>query len=339
MKKLIFVILISLVLVLSFGLIADLMKKDEPSFDLVSVPEKSRAEMIADDSITEDPVIISNIEEFMAIPNGSSRRYELASDIDLSQKQWRPVDFKGSLDGKGHTLSNISIDAYSLGLELSFDGNMKKYKTRFAGLFGVLDGATVKNLNIENISVNIITDSECIFTGLVAGYMNDSLIDNVRVCGKSYLKTNSKCFGIGGFAGYGNGMISNSCVNAQLICIDSNVKEKDEQFMGGAYAAGRIDLNNNEVVIDGYDSDHGYVHNGGLVGMYIHYDEDIKGSICENTVSGRIKFFEDNRDRRAYCEPYVGEMMSWNLEMNKNSNEFTRDEVFEYERDLLPEGF
>ncbi|MDO5441158.1 MAG: hypothetical protein Q4F55_01185 [Bacillota bacterium] len=300
--------------------------------------EEARNLSIADDSITDEYIEIYSPEGLMSIPNGSSRNYVLSADIDMTGNEWAPIDFSGTFDGKGHSISNLFVSGHSQGLDLVYDGNMKVYQTRFCGMFGILDGAVVKDLTINNINYECATGEECVFSGSIAGFMSDALIDNVSVNGTGFLETSSKCFGIGGIAGYGKGEIRNSVANLTLICIDNDAEHRDEQFMGGVYAAGAIDLNNNSITIDGYDSDHGYVHNGGLVGMYIHYyDGCPKGSICGNTVDGRIKFFEDNTDRRAYCEAYVGEMMCWDLDMNKNSNTFTRDEVFEYNVNLMPE--
>lgn len=302
------------------------------------VIEPTRAELIAQDLITEDNIAITLPEELLAIPDGSSRKFYLENDIDMKGLSWTPKDFKGSFDGKDFVIKNLSISGHSSGIAQVYDGNMKVYDTNFCGMFGILDGANIKNFSLENVSFKCATGTGNIFAGAIAGFMNNSVISNVSMKGKGHLETSSKCFGIGGIAGYGNGLIENCSADMQLVCIDNNAKEKDEQFMGGAYAAGRIDLVGNTIIIDGYDSDHGYVHNGGLVGMYIHYDVDEKGHIDNNSVSGRIKFFEDNRDRRAYCAPYGGEMMSWNLTMDKNTQKFTRDEVFEYNVNLLPEN-
>ncbi|MBQ2218340.1 MAG: hypothetical protein II418_05295, partial [Firmicutes bacterium] len=90
--------------------------------------------------------------------------------------------------------------------------------------------------------------------------------------------------------------------------------------------------------IDGYDSDHGYVHNGGLVGMYIIYPKgsSYAGAVVNDHVSGRIRFFEDNRDRRAYCEPYIGEVLQWTYDWGGCTEDFERDEVFTYDEILRP---
>ena len=301
------------------------------------VIEPTRAELIAEDLIEEENIAISLPEELKAIPDGSSRSFYLTNDIDMKGLSWTPKDFKGEFDGKGFAIKNLSVAGHSGGIAQVYDGNMKVYDTSFCGVFGILDGAKVHDFSLENMKFKCATGEGNIFAGSIAGFMNRATVSNVNIKAEGYLETSSKCFGIGGIAGYGNGLIENCTADVQLVCIDNDAKSRDEQFMGGAYAAGRIDLVGNTIIIDGYDSDHGYVHDGGLVGMYIHYDEDVKGHIDHNNVSGRIKFFEDNRDRRAYCAPYGGEMMSWNLTMDGNTQSFTRDEVFEYNINLLPE--
>ncbi len=301
------------------------------------IEEPSRAELIAADRISDASIAIYSAEELMAIPEGTSNSYYLANDIDMGGLIWTPKDFNGHFDGYSHTISNLSIDGCGSGIAQTYDGNMKVYDTSFCGLFGILDGATVENFTLESVSLKCATEYENVFAGIVAGFMNDATVKNINISGTGYLETSSKCFGIGGIAGYGNGLIENCNADITLVCIDNNAEEKDEQFMGGAYAAGYIDIVSNIINIDGYDSDHGYVHNGGLVGMYMQYDVDTTGHIDNNSVNGRIKFFEDNRDRRAYCAPYVGEIVTWTLTMDGNHESFTRDEVFEYTKNLLPE--
>ena len=138
-------------------------------------------------------------------------------------------------------------------------------------------------------------------------------------------------FGVGGIVGYGgNGAILNTYTDTTLICIDHDAENRDEQFMGGAYSAGYIDVNGCSIHIHGYDSDHGYVHNGGLVGMYILYPLgcDYKGYINNTRVEGKITFFEDNTDRRAYCKDFMGEVMNWTYEYVGNSSDFKPDLTF-----------
>lgn len=281
---------------------------------------------------------IYSVDDLMEIKNDPSGSYKLMVDLDLSGIEWTPVAFSGNFDGNDHALLNVSIKKLQEGTRQSYDGNYVAYDTSFCGFFGFLENATVSNLNILGIDIDVKSDRE-VFAGTIAGYMDNGKIENCRVEGQVSVYANTDCFGIGGFAGFGNGSIRNSSNDVTLICVDENTETKDEQYMGGAYASGYIDLDKNDITIRGYDSDHGYVHNGGLVGMYILYPQDdgYRGYITNNHVSGQITFFEDNDDRRAYCEPFCGEIMNWTFDYDGNSDDFTADERFEYDQVLLPQ--
>lgn len=111
--------------------------------------------------------------------------------------------------------------------------------------------------------------------------------------------------------------------------------------MGGAYAAGFLNIRNCKINIDGYDSDHGYVHDGGLVGMYMVYPYDLSltyaGEVLNNEVYGQITFYEDNTDRRAYCKANMGEVMNWTYAYSGFKYDFDANETFDYSVTLLPE--
>ena len=298
---------------------------------------KPSAEKSFEDGLKDGYYIISSPEDLYMMASYQGAKYRLASDIDMEGRNWTPVDFFGELDGAGHTISNLKAEETSGDVRIAYDGNMKRYACEFSGMFGCLDNAYIHDINIINVYVESESEGQCIFSGLLSGWMADSLVENVNISGRADLHTSSKCFGVGGFTGYGKGDIKNSSVDSTLVCVDRDAEHRDEQFMGGAYSAGYINIDHCNIKIDGYDSDHGYVHNGGIVGMYIQYEKAPKGNISYNYVEGRIRFFEDNKDRRAYCAPYGGEMMSWNLAMDGNKSDFKRDEVFDYSQDLYPE--
>lgn len=83
---------------------------------------------------------------------------KLMADIDLKQYEadnWEPIgdgkrigaiaeggQFKGTFDGNGHTISNLKLYATA-------------GKDYAAGLFGVVNGGTVKNFKLENVYVNV----------------------------------------------------------------------------------------------------------------------------------------------------------------------------------------
>lgn len=280
---------------------------------------------------------ISTYEELLSIRDNPSGAYRLTESIDMAGKAWVPVDFSGELDGGGHALLNLEVTAVGPSTAVTYDGNYKTYDTSFAGLFGTLTGASVHDLALWNARVTVEAGAPC-FIGAIAGYTEDSVITNCTVQGVLELTAHDRMFGVGGFVGYGSGTLEGCQGDFTLICTDTDAQTRDEQFMGGAYAAGHLDVKNCSVAIDGYDSDHGYVHNGGLVGMYIFYPAglDFKGEITDNTVTGQITFFEDNTDRRAYCKGFIGEIMNWNFTNRGNTDSFTRNEVFDYTVNLRP---
>ena len=280
---------------------------------------------------------ISTPEELISIKDAPNGKYILAKDIDLAGIDWAPFTFNGILEGNGHTVSNLKITQTGMSERRTYDGNMKEYDTVFAGMFDVIEDAEVRNLTLSGVNIDIASDAPC-FIGSVAGYMGNSKILNCSVEGTLKLMAHDRMFGVGGVAGYGYGRIGDINADITLICIDTDRDTKDEQFMGGVCAAGYPDIVCCNIKIDGYDSDHGYVHNGGLVGLFQFYPEGTEhdAEIGGNHVSGKITFFEDNEDRRAYCDAYIGERMERIEYWWSNSDDFTSNEVFEYDVDLLP---
>lgn len=282
---------------------------------------------------------IRTYEELLKIAEDPYGDYRLMTDIDLKGRSWTPFDFYGSFNGNGHALLNVSVKNTGNTKHVTLDGNRIEYETAVSGFFASLINARVQDLKLLGIDISLNT-AEPTFAGGLAGFMENSTVSGCTVSGKAQLETSGHSFGLGGIAGFGYGTIENTKADMTLICVDTDREYKDEQFMGGAYAAGYIDLRDNTIRIDGYDSDHGYVHDGGLVGMYILYPEDSDhyGFFTGNTVEGKITFFEDNEDRRAYCEAFIGEIMNWSFENDEyfSDAQFLRDEVFDYGTDLMP---
>ncbi len=294
------------------------------------------------------PVSVSNAEEFkeirtpeelMGMADDPSGNYKLMSDIDMSENEWVPFSFSGTFDGNGYSILNLSVKSTGSATKDTYDGNFKVYDTYFSGMFDVLSGAEIKNLNLYNLTVDVESDSPC-FIGSIAGYMEESEITDCSIEARLTLRAHDRMFGVGGVIGYGNGKVERDKADVTLVCIDTDSSTRDEQFMGGVSGAGYPDITETDVKIDGYASEHGYAHNGGLVGMYVLYPQGLtyEGIMDENYVEGKITFYEDNTDRRAYCEPYFGEIMNWTFLYGNMDNDFTRDEVKCYEIDLLPMG-
>lgn len=289
------------------------------------------------ESIAEEFTDISDAEGLLEMRRNPAGAYRLTADIDFSGFEWTPFAFQGTLDGQGYSILNLTVNETGQSLEETFDGNMKVYDTVFSGLFDEMKGAAVSNLHLLNLRIDVETDKPC-FIGGFAGYMENSSIEGCSVQGILQLRAFDRMFGVGGIIGYGCGAISDTSADVTLVCIDTDAANRDEQFMGGVCAAGYPDIKGCNIRIAGFDSDHGYVHDGGLVGMYMFYPKGTKyyGSIKDNFVEGKITFFEDNKNRRAYCNGFIGEIMNWDFENGRNKDQFVRDEVFKYDVDLLP---
>lgn len=83
-----------------------------------------------------------------ASPTGN---YNIMADLDFTGKGWKNTltygNFSGTINGNGHTLSNITVTQNDAG------------KSN-AGLFGTItDSATIKDVKFENVTLNIETGS------------------------------------------------------------------------------------------------------------------------------------------------------------------------------------
>ena len=284
-----------------------------------------------------DTTDISDAASLAAIADAPEEAYRLTADIDLGGADWTPIAFSGRLDGGGHTLYNLHVTNVGGDKRESRDGNLKPYDTEYAGLFSVLENAEITNLQIQGGLVEIAGRSHC-FAALLAGYSDSSVIKNCSVSGRVHMQSGGINAGVAGIIGYGTGKISKCSADVELVFEDNYRDGKCEQFLGGILSSGVGDIQHCKVKIDGYVSCHGYVHNGGLVGMYYHSEgRQKKGNVRYNSVSGQISFFEDNTDRRAYCRDLIGERLTTPKLMNSNTSQFKSNETKDYSKVLSPE--
>ena len=249
------------------------------------------------------PTEIHTPQDLAAIAVDPAGSYILMEDLDMAGEQWPAVDFSGSFDGNGHAILNLTLTEFGTQKPESYDGNRKAYETAYVGLFSTMQNAQVKNLKLLNVRAVIESDEPCFLAG-IAGYAQNSTITDCTVSGVLELRAHDRMFGVGGLVGYGSGSVERCNADVTLICTDTDEATRDEQFLGGIYATGFMDVKDCLVAIDGYVSEHGYAHNGGVTGMYMEYPfgQGKKGYVTGNTVTGKITFFENNTNRRAYCE-------------------------------------
>ena len=83
----------------------------------------------------------------VALDNFEGKTFTLKSDIDLGGHEWTPISisddlsggktFRGTFDGAGHTIYGLTVN-----------------NSEVAGLFGYVYAATIKNVTIENATLN-----------------------------------------------------------------------------------------------------------------------------------------------------------------------------------------
>ncbi|WP_288220048.1 hypothetical protein [uncultured Adlercreutzia sp.] len=150
-----------------------------------------------------DPYLIENASQLAAFRDAvnagddyAGEYIALGSDVDLEDAEWTPIGagtrkssgiaegstpFAGTFDGAGHVISGLKI-ASTQGADFAI------------GLFGILNGATVKNLTVADAEVTV-AQSE--LAGILCGMMaNDATASGVSVSGSVSGKA-----GVGGIAG------------------------------------------------------------------------------------------------------------------------------------------
>ena len=192
------------------------------------------------EGIVNDPYIIAtplHLFQFATFVNANNtnfnnKQYKVVADIDLSDygktfndgAGWVIIghtsQFRGVFDGNGHKILNlyINIDTNSL---------------RYAGLFGTIYNATIKNLDVVDAEINYVstsTTSSYPYVGGLTGYgSGTSSITNCYFTGSITASGISMIY-VGGIAGHTQGssatnpfVVSNCSFSGTLHGISSNV--------------------------------------------------------------------------------------------------------------------
>ena len=163
--------------------------------------------------------VIDNLTEWKLINDNPNQNYMLNTDLDFSvepiERNIITKDFKGKLNGNGHTLKNIIIN------NSSYKGFFNSYVT----------GGIIENLNVENF----VKGGETTYSGFIYYPRSGSVIDNVHlknveVDGVKY---------VGGLVSYAYGSsavtIKNSSVTNVKVVVPGD-KEIVDVYAGGLAA-------------------------------------------------------------------------------------------------------
>ncbi len=125
-------------------------------------------------------------------PDYARNSVNAAADGDPVKWYTYGGSFKGTFDGNGHKISNIYQNTWQL--KGNYSGN---YWNAAMGLFGYVNGGTVKNLTVEEFS----SDGEFTPTGVIAAYAANATFENIAIVNcnpRVYNTGNGGIVGIGG---------------------------------------------------------------------------------------------------------------------------------------------
>ena len=153
----------------------------------------------------EDPYQVASVQDLQLVAEKvnagdaayAAAHYKLTANIDLSNVAWTPIGtkdsaFKGTFDGDGKIISNLTINDVQL---------------ENAGLFGyMLTPAKLKNVTVSNASV-----TGKAHVGVIAGSAWLGTVEDCTVTGKITVTGNYK---VGGMFGQGYATLTNCSVKA-----------------------------------------------------------------------------------------------------------------------------
>lgn len=165
--------------------------------------------------------------------------FKLTADIDLNHHEWKPIgsnyQFKGTFDGQNHTVSN-----------------MKCTTSQCAGLFGLLNGATVQDVTVSG-SVSFAATTEVGYLGGIAGNVVSSTITGcTNRCTVSATGNEHQSY-VGGIAGY---VLNQDTGGTSTLSGNTNtgsVSPNEHQFSraGGIIGSAVSNVSNSSITLTG----------------------------------------------------------------------------------------
>lgn len=244
----------------------------EGNTDLAEDEDKSANQPVALADLTSSPPLkenatfnITSAGELLWVAEQASGGYtfknetvQLMNDIDLEGASWTGIGynlnnyFAGTFNGNNHVISNFKAEGSVNSFTIL---NAPRHTT---GLFGVCSEAKIKNLIIENVTLDLKNDSgyqnsyssidgTSVFGGIVCGYAVNSTFQNIIVRSSSVaISTGAEAAyaHAGGFVGY-----AEKCNFAHCGNEGTRVLANSDSLNNDAYAGGIVGKLVNEAVV------------------------------------------------------------------------------------------
>ena len=166
-------------------------------------------------------IAIKSVDDLKNMKNDATAYYKLENDIDvdntaLSIFASSSSSFNGNFDGNNKVIKNIKLSA-----------------VQYTGLFGYASGATIKNLTLENVTIEITSNigNSIVCMGALVGYAENSTFENVTIKNLSFTNKDDKSFSsssakacVGGLAGQIKTSQSLTSEIKNCKVLDSNIK-------------------------------------------------------------------------------------------------------------------
>ncbi len=255
--------------------------------------------------------IVSGNAGSIAQDSFANKTVTLGAAVDLTGVNWTPIGgldgtyaFSGIFDGADKKISNLTCTADSSA-------------ARYIGLFGKLNGATVKNVDLETVTLTVTAaDTKTLsYVGAIAGYAEDITVNNVTVKSLT-LETNTKSF-VGGIVG----QINNTTGSSMSTCeIDgATIKYYPVKSIHSGYQScgGAVGYNTGaKLTIDGFSFKNFTIDvkiigtSGGnqcvCVGGIVGYSDSIL-EVSNSTVSGNITTAEGHTQLFTLTGSFIGQ--------------------------------
>lgn len=281
MKKKVLSLLLTLCLVMTFVPMAAFAEDAQN----ISVWDGSTAAAFAGGTGTaEDPYQIANGAElaYLASSVNNGKTYEaknfvLTANIDLNGLPWTPIAnsfsdalfggsdyrvFAGNFDGKGYTISNVSIGSETTPLE-----------SDVLGLFGATEGK-ISNLNLDTVSIHGVAKIASGYVIGIAGGLVGSSAGSIENCHVTGLAMDMSAPSNGYVAAYWVGGLVGALDGAQLInecSVSGSITEKAGKgsiggLIGELGKAAKITYSRSDVTVNVKADSRGGANVGGFIG-------------------------------------------------------------------------
>lgn len=309
------------------------------------------------DGSASTPFIIANSRMLSKIDEiGLGKAYAVANNIDLSwngitKTNWGNIGlnstdgggFAGSFDGNNKTISNLVYQNYSGTLpkvEANVQYKPQKYEDKnapensevFGGLFAKTNGATIKNLTLNNIRIGIATnanvsDSHHAYAGALIAKAADTMISNVKIEASDINASAQNKSYVGGVVG----SIENTKNTNSLLISDIYIDKSTSIISQNTMCTGNF-KSSSWVGFDSTTTASQFcAYSGGVAGS-VNATNIIDGDNCSilTTSSSQViqmAYFNINKNANLIGEDFLPS--SFNVNEAHNSGAYYRDEFIE----------